>query len=536
MLRLPISALLLLILFSSACRNENTESITTDSLASGLFLMPERNTSTSLTRLASHSANHLPTTHRKNQQDETQQSATVGALLAPLHVSWQHVTLAAIEGPQVLTFAKGTRITFERKDFVRLDGKPIMGSIEVRLKEFYSKQEMLVHKLNTRTHKGELLESGGMLQLEAFSEGATLEIAKGQEVQIEFPTLIQQEDMQVFYALLPSEDEPIEWIPGNNATSPTSETKRFHQYSYSHLKDTKEEFLFLSRRNTLNLESNLNDVVFAGVVSDVERSYTNKDSILKYDGLLLSPLLGESPSGFFKAEFELNAFGKLKEDKSFVLTGPLKGATIDLRPLQTKRDNDKQNWEVIIAPKGTPSSTLRFTITLPKDVKKKVVLNVEYFVKQDVWNTIEYYLKQQQLRKAKESIRSSDVAKTSYYLLRSSRLGLINCDRFYTMPEEQKTDVLVLNTEQQTEYHLVFAEANSVLSAGRLNNRVQFANMPKGAKAYIIALKCEEAKLSMAILPITIGLGPVLQEDLRFAEVSPEGFQKAISGLVEGNL
>lgn len=535
MVRFPLMALLLLGLFACASNNNRKEFSRQDSSSTGLYLMPEAKAVSAFTHYKGSTTIAKPTVHHKNGS-EVAQPVSVGVILAPLKVQWQEVTLANVDGPQVLTFAKGTRITFERKDFVRQDRKPIKGPIDIRLKEFYTKQEMLLHKLNTQTHKGELLESGGMIHIEAFNEGSPLEVAKGQDIPIEFPTLVQQPDMHVFYALLPGEDKPVEWIPGSNTISSATKASRFHLYSSNSFKENSVEFLFLSRQNSFYLESNLHDVVFCGAVSDVERSYTNRDSLLTYEGIPLSPLLGETPSGYLKAEFELNAFGKIKEGKSLVLTGPLKGANIDFRPLQTKRIGDNHNWEIIISPKEAPSSKLRFSFNLPRDIKKHVFLNVAYFVKEGVWDRLEYFLMQESARKAQESIQSSNTAKTAYYLLKSTRLGLINCDRFYAIPQEEKTDILILNAQDNVEYHLVFSKANAVLSANRVNERIAFSNVPKGAEANLIALRCENGSLLMAVLPITIGSGPVRQEDLYFANVTVEGFQKAIASLEKGNL
>lgn len=79
----------------------------------------------------------------------------------------------------------GTYIHIDSNSFVFLDGSPVTSPVIFEVKEFYDKQTVLLSGLATNT-KGGFLESGGMLHLEATSNGKKVKLQK--EIDIEMPT------------------------------------------------------------------------------------------------------------------------------------------------------------------------------------------------------------------------------------------------------------------------------------------------------------------------------------------------------------
>jgi hypothetical protein len=79
----------------------------------------------------------------------------------------------------------GTYIHIDSGSFVFLDGSPITAPVKFEVKEFYDKQTVLLSGLATNTKNG-FLESGGMLHLEATSNGKKVKLQK--EIDIEMPT------------------------------------------------------------------------------------------------------------------------------------------------------------------------------------------------------------------------------------------------------------------------------------------------------------------------------------------------------------
>jgi hypothetical protein len=79
----------------------------------------------------------------------------------------------------------GTYIHIDSGSFVFLDGSPVTTPVKFEVKEFYDKKTVLLAGLATNTKNG-FLESGGMLHLEATSNGKKVKLQK--EIDIEMPT------------------------------------------------------------------------------------------------------------------------------------------------------------------------------------------------------------------------------------------------------------------------------------------------------------------------------------------------------------
>lgn len=83
---------------------------------------------------------------------------------------------------------KGTRIWIHKDVFQNYTN----GKIQLELKEFYSKEDMILNKLATITNKGELLESSGMFYVNFTENGKQLELKKGKNIVFE----IKKEPLQ----------------------------------------------------------------------------------------------------------------------------------------------------------------------------------------------------------------------------------------------------------------------------------------------------------------------------------------------------
>lgn len=64
------------------------------------------------------------------------------------------------------------------------------GQIKLELKEYFSKEDMILNGLSTITDKDELLESSGMIYINFTEEGKQLKIKKGKKFKAKFPNTI----------------------------------------------------------------------------------------------------------------------------------------------------------------------------------------------------------------------------------------------------------------------------------------------------------------------------------------------------------
>ena len=98
------------------------------------------------------------------------------------------------------------------------------------------------------------------------------------------------------------------------------------------------------------------------------------------------------------------------------------------------------------------------------------------------------------------SVNSDDLY---YFVLRSSELGWINCDRFYDMPGE-RSDVLV-KTEwaDSCKVFMVFDNRCSILQGYNQDDGIVFSAVPTGQKVKMYSLRCVNNNPELCKLDIT---------------------------------
>ncbi|WP_284650832.1 OmpA family protein [Flavobacterium terrisoli] len=129
-------------------------------------------------------------------------------------------------------------------------------------------------------------------------------------------------------------------------------------------------------------------------------------------------------------------------------------------------------------------------------------------------------------RKAEESKNVKALQNT---ILQSTKLGWINCDRFYDVKD--KTDLFVnVDLKYKPEVRLIFKDINSIMS-GYINNdnKVVLGQIPIGQKATLIAFSCVADEVYMAVKEIEIDKNGAI--DLALNKTSLEEFKTAVQQL-----
>jgi hypothetical protein len=91
-----------------------------------------------------------------------------------------------------------TKITIRANSFITSNSKnAVTGKIKISVKEYYSISDILLGRLST-TSNGKLLETDGMLEINAFSENEKCELKSGKAIEIGFPRKKEKEGMQLF--------------------------------------------------------------------------------------------------------------------------------------------------------------------------------------------------------------------------------------------------------------------------------------------------------------------------------------------------
>ena len=125
---------------------------------------------------------------------------------------------------------------------------------------------------------------------------------------------------------------------------------------------------------------------------------------------------------------------------------------------------------------------------------------------------------------------SANVGEWNYYVTSVGNLGWMNCDRFYELPEEQKTNVVVaISPAPNVTANLVFTSMKSMMGANYLDDHLAFQNVAKGENCIVVSMKFEDGKSYLSVQPITITTDLIVEPE--FKEYSVEEIKKELEKL-----
>lgn len=113
----------------------------------------------------------------------------------------------------IITCKGGTQILIPKNAFKSLYGY----SAEIRVDECLKKKDFIAHGLCTQTTSGALLESKGMIKIEAFQYDRKLELRDDQEIQILFPDRRKADQTTTFYGV--PNDNKVTWVKKKDSLS-----------------------------------------------------------------------------------------------------------------------------------------------------------------------------------------------------------------------------------------------------------------------------------------------------------------------------
>lgn len=106
---------------------------------------------------------------------------------------------------------EGTSIKIKANSFIsEKTGKVISGKVQLAVKEYYKLSDIILSNLST-TSGNQILETGGMLQIEAISDNENCLIKQGSNLEIGFPYSDKKENMALFNGKWTN--DKIEWTP-----------------------------------------------------------------------------------------------------------------------------------------------------------------------------------------------------------------------------------------------------------------------------------------------------------------------------------
>lgn len=152
---------------------------------------------------------YFVTVEPKDNDILRRQSAAILRLLADMKGQPQRFTIKPLELNE-LQGEYGTKVTLDPNSFTYKDGKEIDAPIDIELKECYTTGEMLEENLIT-TVGNKIFESKAAVYVSATCNGQAIELKEGEEIDIQFPFAVNENDGYGFYYGTPVKNT-ISWL------------------------------------------------------------------------------------------------------------------------------------------------------------------------------------------------------------------------------------------------------------------------------------------------------------------------------------
>ena len=122
-----------------------------------------------------------------------------------------------------ITGAKSTIIRIPGGSLINKNGVTVTGTVNIELKEIYSKGDMILSNATT-TCNGGMLQTGGEIYLIARQNGEDLRVKPGYKISVEFPTTNPVAGMQLFTGQFVQNsnlaaDSSLVWTPVDSANA-----------------------------------------------------------------------------------------------------------------------------------------------------------------------------------------------------------------------------------------------------------------------------------------------------------------------------
>lgn len=396
-------------------------------------------------------------------------------------------------GPQ------GTRLFIEKGTFQFADGIPVTDSIKISLKEFYKKSDIALADLSTESD-GKLLETGGMLNISATSNGKEIEIKSDKRIIVHFP---KSEDnyfkqMNLFYSDKNATDSSVtNWKV--DTVNLVKRTLKLGSYGWQYPSfDDSTDYDFIPK-NYVDTGYYWNPIdLYVSAYNFSENTKKEVESCLnktKRSGL------SRTFDGYgVECEMTITVDGKIRNIRiNSSVSYEAKNEIIGFIKNIPELEPGKNKFGKVIERKGYLFITGGNIIPLYK--------------------TKEEYLKSfnnKYSKYEKKPIKNIDNAELEYYIFSVAKLGWINCDRF--IESEKTIDYVVKSQENDAKIKMVFSDIDGVLMAKTEEGKFTFSKVPIGRKVTIVAIKNANGQFQTAFKEITISDKPL--ETLAFKETT----------------
>lgn len=325
---------------------------------------------------------------------------------------------------------EGTIIKIKANSFVSEKAEqPITELIDFSVTEYYKISDIILSNLSTTSH-GQLIETGGMLNINATANNQPLKLIKGKNIEISFPTNKKENDMQLFSGTWESTNQ-INW------TEQSSDIENA-QLVYT-------------------------------IVEEMPKYNGGEKKLLEYITQTVKYPKQARESGVqgtVYVSFVINETGEVKD------------------PRITRGVSSELDFAAINAIKKMPNWTPG--MQNGKNVSVQITVPVEFYL-DDSRKRVSTYKERFEQSYSDSTMQKAGSESIFYYVFTSTNLSWINCDRFLKI--NPKINYVVKLDQEIETVKIIFDRYKAIMTSNPVNGNYSFKGVPLGEKITVVAIK-----------------------------------------------
>lgn len=373
-----------------------------------------------------------------------------------------------------ITCNEGTILNIPAKSFVDAKtGELARGKINLEVTEYYKLSHMLLGNLTT-TSDSKLLETGGMLFLEANKKGSKLKLKSGRRIKMVFNNK-GKKDMQLFLGNV--DNNRVNWKPENN-----SNIKFISDHFEELEEDVEVSFAIIDEAP-----------IFKGCEGKNEdRKRCMKTAIGNFMtanyNIAIAKNLGLTGVQKINMFITINKDGTIGKISATAQRTALANEAIRVLESLPKLKPGMQRGRAV-----KTTFYLPFVFSLNGKTVNQAGITVnsdrnfvgDLDINKDSTNTSALIF----------GIKSKSNKNIERYAFASSKLGWINCDRFAKTTSKKVKYKLKIKDAEGANVKMIFKSISSILPSNKRNGSYEFGWVPKNEAVVLIAIKWKENNL-----------------------------------------
>lgn len=421
-----------------------------------------------------------------------------------------------------VTLKEGTKISIPANAFINSKTqKEVTGNVSLEVTEYYKLSDILLADLSTKSYD-QILETGGMLYIEAKKNNSNLKLKPGKELEIVFNNK-GKKDMQLFNGL--KTDGVMNWILPESTEiikgqfkSTSQEVSLSSEYYENTDSYSNFELLDVVPRHP-NCEPGDNEQLKQCFNEEITKFVARK---FNYE---IGERLNLTTKENIYVSFEIDRRGNIGKIEARSQYDALAKEAIRVLELFPKVVPGKKNSRYVAVKYRFP---IAYRI-LGSENSTSVTRTSRMIVQQDSALIIG---NKKEVQREIEEKSISEISKSDLerYTLLTTQLGWINCDRFINIRKNKIRYNINISNAEDANVKLIFKSISSILPSRASNGFYDFGLVPVNEEAILLGIKKKGDKIFLGLKELRIRETSE-EQDIGFKEVTLSELKKELKKL-----